>query len=285
MTLLDANRIHDEDTETQRTRRLRASVNSVIHRFRTAFTLIELLVVVAVISILAALLLPALKNAKDKGKQAVCANNLRQIYLGFGLYATDWNDYIPPVGSWWYDTGPWFSHLGRAGYLGSAEPWPNSPTRQRWKVMRCPGENRPTQTLIVTPYYDYISGPIDTENPAGGIASSYSLNWYVSRYNYGSGYRKGFFAGPDDGRRDNSPFVVDCPDAGNGWVLPFFFDIANPALWNHVSSESGFYHSFRHSGQRANMLYMDGHVQAVRHVIHGGAASDLYKDEMWLNAP
>jgi prepilin-type N-terminal cleavage/methylation domain-containing protein len=54
-----------------------------------AFTLIELLVALAVISILAALLFPALSKAKDRGLRTACANNLRQLMLGSQLYCAD----------------------------------------------------------------------------------------------------------------------------------------------------------------------------------------------------
>ncbi|MFA6294094.1 MAG: prepilin-type N-terminal cleavage/methylation domain-containing protein, partial [Victivallales bacterium] len=59
------------------------------------FTLIELLVVIAIIAILAALLLPALKSAKDMSKAAVCLNNEKQIGTGLHMYTDDYNDYFP----------------------------------------------------------------------------------------------------------------------------------------------------------------------------------------------
>lgn len=62
-----------------------------------AFTLVELLVVIAVIALLAALLLPALAGAKEKGRQTACINNVRQQALAVYMYAQDQNDLLPPV--------------------------------------------------------------------------------------------------------------------------------------------------------------------------------------------
>lgn len=71
------------------------------------FTLIELLVVIAIIAILAAILMPALSSARERGKSARCISNQKSIHALFALY-TDMNEVFPdtaglnPPVSWAY---------------------------------------------------------------------------------------------------------------------------------------------------------------------------------------
>ena len=84
------------------------------------FTLIELLIVVAIIAILAAMLLPALNQARETARQVACVNKSKQLATAALSYAGDCNDYLPydytgtNGGSPWADViVPWYANSNR----------------------------------------------------------------------------------------------------------------------------------------------------------------------------
>jgi prepilin-type N-terminal cleavage/methylation domain-containing protein len=116
-------------------------------RQRLGFTLIELLVVVAIIAILAALLLPTLQNAKERGKAAVCLSNLRQIHLTLINYSDDNNGAFPMVyyatQNLFYDNGVMWETPGC---------WMKQYFKSR-KIFLCPGRDARFSTDANARYY------------------------------------------------------------------------------------------------------------------------------------
>jgi prepilin-type N-terminal cleavage/methylation domain-containing protein len=105
--------------------------------FLRAFTLIELLVVIAIIAILAALLLPALAAAKARALRISCVANMKQIGVGWTMYATDFGEMLP---CHW----PGYASSG-----GTSNPWRTyeagrvNPGIQGWSGIGTPDQGGP----------------------------------------------------------------------------------------------------------------------------------------------
>jgi prepilin-type N-terminal cleavage/methylation domain-containing protein len=121
---------------------------------RRAFTLIELLVVIAIIAILAAMLLPVLSRAKQKGQQAVCLSNLSQIGLSFIMYLNDHESHFP-------DRRDLKSSL--PGGYRPWTTWPPSDPRAGWAATVLQNEN---------PNFTIWSCPAAVNSRVGNIVQS-----------------------------------------------------------------------------------------------------------------
>jgi prepilin-type processing-associated H-X9-DG protein/prepilin-type N-terminal cleavage/methylation domain-containing protein len=80
---------------------------------RVAFTLIELLVVIGIVAVLIAILLPALRAARETAQAVSCQSQLRQSGLALQMYANDWDGRIQRTN--------WAEHLHDNGYLGDLD--------------------------------------------------------------------------------------------------------------------------------------------------------------------
>jgi len=241
-----------------------------------AFTLIELLVVVAIIAVLAAMLLPSLQNAKEKGKSAVCVNNLRQVYNAFALYATDWNGIVPPNKQFGFAGWDYYWKFLGSAYLGSGQSYVGAANGVRYPILQCPAERGASLIASGTAPQKMYNSP--------WLPTSYAMNFMVNygastssaetrfgeRMMSGLGYSATYAAGRvfDVGE---ASFMMDCRPWIVGWDTPEFGYAADwAAYWDAGPNYSGYYYAFRHPGNRANVLYFDGHVAAVRHYMVTG---------------
>ena len=125
---------------------------------KLGFTLIELLVVIAVIAVLAGLLFPVFARAREKGRQATCLANLKQIGVAFGMYTADHDGYYPNTGDSYLWMGrrwrwPLTEYLAYGAQRDPADP--NNPLKSvggGLHVLVCPSDPTPKTQWDSTSY-------------------------------------------------------------------------------------------------------------------------------------
>jgi prepilin-type N-terminal cleavage/methylation domain-containing protein/prepilin-type processing-associated H-X9-DG protein len=206
----------------------------------SAFTLIELLVVISIISILIAILLPALSSARMSAQQIQCASNLRGIGTTTQIYAQDYGDWLPTarhktiyrnIDGWW----TWTALI--ANYLSIDSNVTSDPNNARRTIFTCPSDNEltyPTNTFYWAPisYGSNRANFIDDEPDRPRYRNADLIN--PSRYCYFADMKSFWF---------------------QGGTTAAYLDTTG--YWERNSWEP------RHKGPAFNMLFTDGHVATV----------------------
>jgi len=233
-----------------------------VSRRKTAFTLIELLVVISIISMLVAILLPALGKARDAARTTTCATQVKQVSFMVALYGPDYRDWIPysrATQRRGYAGGPtltpakywWFSNLALSGYVnGSSVDLPTNygtvapeAYLRAMKLFGCPS---------------YQSNYIWANGVKGvtSVGSDYGLNGHIAGYLTYTDDMHGLY---DDTFRHKFSSVLKTSKAIMVGDIAYHANQSG-SLQNN-SDQFQFDH--RHNGA-SNISFFDGHVETFR---------------------
>jgi prepilin-type processing-associated H-X9-DG protein/prepilin-type N-terminal cleavage/methylation domain-containing protein len=228
------------------------------------FTLVELLVVIGIISILIAMLLPALNKARQAAKAVICESNLRQIYNGVVMYANDNKDALVPNGRHYmfnlasdpYRTWDYYlaagHYIGRTKYIGlgnSSVPdvydWVDADSAQ---IFACPAHVNPTVgKAYIGECYGYGSW---CRSPQYWVIDGYP--WKLHRPLQWTGSPWYWPTTPDR--------MILLIDSVRNNVTGTEIDSSQTAF--ATADDASISIACRHN-KRANALFVDGHVQAL----------------------
>lgn len=225
------------------------------------FTLIELLVVIAIIAILAALLLPALKTAKDSAKDISCKSREKQFNLWIMNYRDDYKWYpVSTVNSWnGMNAGFTQQLIPYTGKFGTQLSWNYDSSRNFFLCPANPYNPPKVQDNVLLARYTVAITGIGWTN--------YHMNPY---FGYGNVTTQPAMWHPKRAEPKNPSNLVMMPEqSGNGYM---------GTLWGTSADRCNVFGAFFHSGGlKTNYLFADGHVGSFRYPARAGVDFEYVK--------